>query len=268
MGMLDRAALSELREPEQGYKRHFIIPDVQAKPGVRLDHLEWAGKYIAEKRPDVIVCIGDFADLCSLSLYDKGKKSFEGRRYKADLKAAHEAMELLMAPIIACEDYHPRLVLTLGNHENRISRAVEDDCKLDGTIGLEDLGYEAWGWEVYPYLEVVEIDGICYSHFFTSGVMGRPVASARALNNKKHQSCIMGHVQKRDIDCQHTATGKCITSIFVGTYYQHDEDYLGPQGNAETWRGVWVLNQVKGGMFDEMPLSLDYLRRRYSGEAE
>lgn len=246
-----------------GYRKHFVIPDVQAKPGVPLKHLEWAGRYAAEKRPDVIVCIGDFADMPSLSLYDRGKKSFEGRRYKADIEAAHRAMELLMRPIVECEGYSPELILTLGNHEHRITRAVDDDSRLEGTIGLRDLGYEVWGWEVIPYLEPRVVDGICYSHFFTSGVMGRPVASARTLLNKKHMSCIMGHVQKRDIDCQYDALGKRITSIFAGAFYQHDEEYLGPQGNAETWRGVWILNEVKNGEFDEMPVSLDYLRRRY-----
>ena len=36
---------------------HFIIPDTQIKDGVPLDHLTWAGKYIAEKKPDVVVMI-------------------------------------------------------------------------------------------------------------------------------------------------------------------------------------------------------------------
>ena len=40
---------------------HAIIPDVQARAGVDLSHLAWVGNYIAEKRPDVIVQIGDFA---------------------------------------------------------------------------------------------------------------------------------------------------------------------------------------------------------------
>ncbi len=42
---------------------------------------------------------GDFADMPSLSSYDIGKKTFEGRRYKADIEAAHSAMEALLAPI-------------------------------------------------------------------------------------------------------------------------------------------------------------------------
>jgi hypothetical protein len=53
-------------------RMHIVIPDVQAKPGVRLDHLDWVGNYIAEKKPDVIVCIGDFADMEALSAYDRG----------------------------------------------------------------------------------------------------------------------------------------------------------------------------------------------------
>lgn len=246
------------------YKKHFVLPDVQAKSGVPLDHLEWAGKYVAEKRPDVIVCIGDFADMPSLSSYDKSKKSFEGRRYKKDIAASHEAMELFMAPIREAEDYYPELILTLGNHEHRINRAVEDAAQLEGLISISDLEYERWGWRVVPFLEPETIDGVVYSHFFTSGCMGRPVSSARALLNKKHISCVMGHVQKRDIDVQYNALGQRLTSIFVGAYYQHDEDYLTPQENAATWRGVWMLNEVRNGEFDEMPVSLDYLKRRYA----
>ena len=66
----------------------MIIPDTQVKRGVDLSYLEWIGKYIVDKKPDVIVQIGDFADMPSLSSYDVGKKSFEGRRYKDDIETA------------------------------------------------------------------------------------------------------------------------------------------------------------------------------------
>ena len=68
--------------------KHLIIPDTQVKPDVDLSYLEWIGQYIVEKKPDVLIQIGDFADMPSLSSYDIGKKSFEGRRYKDDIKAA------------------------------------------------------------------------------------------------------------------------------------------------------------------------------------
>jgi len=80
-------------------KVHLVIPDVQAKPGIDFTYLNNIGKYIVEKKPDVIINIGDFADMPSLSSYDKGKKAFEGRRYLADIKASHEAMEALLTPL-------------------------------------------------------------------------------------------------------------------------------------------------------------------------
>ena len=253
--------------------KHLVIPDVQAKPGVPNNHLEWAGKYIVDQKPDVIVCIGDFADMESLSSYDKGKKSFEGRRYTNDIVAANEAMKLLLAPIkeeqarlkkAKKKPWKPRMILTLGNHEDRINRAINDDAKLEGLINVSDLPYS--DWEVIPYLQPIVIDGVAYCHYFTSGVMGRPVASARALTTKKHISCVMGHVQRKEVDIQYTGDGRRLTSIFTGCYYQHDEEYLNYQGNAQAWHGLWVLHEVENGVFDEMPVSMSYLKRKYGGK--
>lgn len=254
--------------------KHLVIPDTQVKEGVPLDHLTWCGKYIVEKKPDTVIMIGDFADMESLSMYDVGKKQFEGRRYKKDIEVAHQGMELLLQPLKEFNDkarrnkerqYHPRMVLTLGNHEDRIQRAVESDPKLEGVIQVDDLRYRDYGWEVVPFLEPVIIDGVAYCHYFTSGVLGKPVTSATALVAKKHQSCVMGHVQGRQIAYGTRADGKQLTGLFVGGFYQHDEEYLKWQGNKH-WRGIWVLHEVDDGQFDEMPVSLNYLKRKYGGQ--
>lgn len=251
--------------------RILVIPDLQIKPNVPTEHLNWIGKLITDKRPDVIVQIGDFADMPSLSSYDVGKKSFEGRRYKDDVNSVIDAQWELLGPLVELQStqrrdkkkiYSPRMVLTLGNHENRINRAVENDPKLDGVLDVADLQFKQFGWEVHPFLEVVEINGVLFSHFFTTGVMGRPVTSPAALLAKKHMSCIMGHVQTDGIASQYTGNGKRITGIFAGGCYLHKEDYLGPQGNNH-WRGVWMLNDVHDGEFDVMPLSLKYLNKKY-----
>ena len=47
--------------------RHLIIPDCQVRPGDDLSFLNWIGQYIIDKKPDVIVHLGDFADMPSLS---------------------------------------------------------------------------------------------------------------------------------------------------------------------------------------------------------
>jgi hypothetical protein len=249
----------------------LVIPDLQVKPDVPLEHLDWIGKLIVDKRPDVVVQIGDFADMPSLSSYDVGKKSFEGRRYLKDVESVVEAQKRLLKPLI--QDYNkavrnkkkaykPRMLITLGNHENRINRAVEADPKLEGVLSLDHLQFKEFGWEVVDFLDVINIEGVCFSHYFTSGVLGRPVTSPNALVTKKHVSCVMGHVQQDGIASQYTAQGKRITGLFAGACYLHDEEYMGPQGNVH-WRGVWMLNDVKDGEFEPMQLSLNYLERKY-----
>lgn len=249
--------------------RHLVIPDTQVKPGQDCEHMKWAARYAVATKPDVIIHLGDHWDMPSLSSYDVGKKSFEGRRYSADVKAGNDAIKLFTDTIKAEQKrlrkhkkriWKPRLIFTLGNHEQRIERAVENDAKLEGLMSYEDLNLK--DWEVYPYLEPVIVDGVAYCHFFTSGVMGRPVTNAKLLLQKKHMSCIMGHVQDRDIAFDRDASGKRMTALFAGVYYQHDEEYLNPQTNG-SWSGLWMLNEVQDGAFDEMPISMTYLRRRY-----
>jgi len=252
-------------------KRHLVIPDTQTKHGVKLDHLRWAGQYAALKKPDRIIHIGDHADMPSLSSYDKGKRSFEGRRYKRDIAAANHGLDLFMEPILeereACfargEEWDCTFDYTLGNHEFRIERATDNQPELFGLIGYDDLNFKHHGWNVHPYLQVVQLDGVAYSHFFTSGVKGLPVTSARALLTKKHTSCVMGHVQRMEIDMQYDAFGRRITALFVGCYYQHNETYLNPQGNAATWRGIHMLYGVRRGEFTSNPIELSYLKARF-----
>lgn len=255
--------------------KHCVIPDVQAKPGVDFSYLTKIGKYIVEKKPETIVCLGDFADMPSLSSYDVGKKSFEGKRYVNDIKASHEAMQALLEPIVDFnararknkeKQYRPRMVLTLGNHENRINRAVENDAKLEGVLSIDDLNYGSYGWDVIPFLDVVVIDGVAYSHYFTTGLMGRPVTTASACLAKKHMSCVQGHQQGLQIATGYKADGGLLTSIIAGSCYEHDEDYMSSQGNRH-WRGFLMLHDVNDGEFDVMSVSLKYLNKKYANTA-
>jgi hypothetical protein len=182
-------------------------------------------------------------------------------------------MDAFMAPIHAeiarrkkgkRKSWEPELHFTLGNHENRITRAVEDSAELEDLMSFDDFNLKEHGFTVHDFLEPVVIDGVAYSHYFTSGVMGRPVSSATTMLNKKHMSTVMGHVQDRQIAYAKRADGARITGIFAGIYYQHDEEYLTPQtGTSTTWSGVWIFHEVQDGSFDEMPVSLSYLRDKY-----
>ena len=255
--------------------RILVIPDCQVKSGIPTEHLTWAGKAICDYRPDVVVNIGDFADMPSLSTHDKaGSKYFEGKRYKDDIKAAKEGMAKLLAPLRSLQKsqkeskhkiYRPRMVLTLGNHDNRINRALDNNPMLEGVIGVEDLGYNK-DWEVHDFLHPIFINGVGFCHYFPVGIMGRPASSANVLVNKLHQSCIAGHQQGKQVAYGKRADGTAICGIIAGSFYLHDEDYMDKMTNAH-WRGLVVLNEVEGGAFDEMFLSMNYLKKKYADAA-
>lgn len=145
---------------------HLVIPDQQMKPGVPNDHLQWIGRYIVDQfsgRPLTVIHLGDHWDMPSLSSYDKGKKQMEGRRYKADIRAGNRAFALLDDPLQAERErtgWAPRKVFLFGNHEDRITRAIEADAQLDGILTLDDC--DTRDWERHGFLEPVFIDGVGY----------------------------------------------------------------------------------------------------------
>jgi hypothetical protein len=247
-----------------------VIPDTQVRPGVRTDHLEWAGKYIAEKRPDVVVHLGDHWDMPSLSSYDKGKASAEGRRVMKDIDAGNGALASLTHAITS-GGHLPRLVMLRGNHEDRLTRYLNDNAELEGAFDGAFCD-ERLGWEVVPFLQPIEIGGIMFCHYFPRSSDGnvsqtkRGAPSARAQLLREMQSCVSGHRQGIDL-AVHTNGKRLIRSIIAGSFYQHSEGYLSPQGNHH-WRGILMLHEVQGGNFSLLEVSLDYLKRRYYNSKE
>lgn len=241
--------------------RIAVIPDTQCRPGVPLDHLRWCGEYLARQEPDVIVHIGDHADMPSLQTHDgPGNLSFEGKRYQKDVDSAKQGMDLLMNPL--GKHKLPHLIFCYGNHEDRISRAIRRDPKLEGLMSLDQLGYKDYGWTTYQFLQPVSVGGVAFSHYFPSGVMGRPITTAKGLLSNLHMSAFAGHQQGRDIAYSKRADGRDLTAIISGSFYQHDEDYLSPFTNQH-WRGMYLLHEVRDGRFDEMAVSINYLKRKF-----
>lgn len=253
-------------------KEHLVIPDTQVRPGDDLSFLRRIGQYALDKRPDVIVHLGDHYDMPSLSSYDKGKRVFEGRRYRADIQAGNDGLSAMMEPI---QDYNrrrarnkksqyaPRLVMIRGNHEARILRATNDEPMLDGTIGYHDFNDVELGWEPHEFLCPVTIDGVTYAHYFYNPMTGKPFGgnSHTKLKNVGH-TFTMGHQQGLDVAYRILPNGTQQIGIVAGSCYEHDESYKGPQGNHH-WRGLIYKHEVRDGRYDPMFVSLDYLQRRY-----
>lgn len=241
----------------------LIIADTQCKGEESLEYMLWIGKYIADKKPDIIVHIGDHYDFPSLSSYDKGKSSAEGRRLDKDIEAGNIGFEYLNRFINSDINYNPRKVFCLGNHENRLDRYIDDNPELIGTLGTSKLPFNKYGWEVIPFLKPFEINGIFFVHYLANPMNGKPYGG-NAMNILKTvgRSFVVGHKQCLDVALRPTIDGKQQIGIINGACYDFPEGYKGYQGNNH-FRGLTVLHEVHDGFGVPMFVSLDYMKGKY-----
>lgn len=248
-----------------GVIRHIIIPDTQVDPGTPTDHLVWAGQWVREHCAGQrvrIIHLGDHWNMGSLSSYDAGTAKAEGRRIRDDLDAGNRAFQVLDEAIGTDPlwDFH----FLFGNHEDRINRYVNSHPEAEGFLSFDNCVTPA-RWERHGYLEPVELNGISYAHYFYNPNTGKPYSGEiEGRIRQVGRSFVMGHQQGLRIGHVY-AGGERRIGVAAGSFYQHDEGYKGPQGNNSHWRGIVVLNDVEEGSADPMPVSLDYLCRRYAG---
>jgi predicted phosphodiesterase len=242
----------------------LIIGDPHANHDYDNDRFTALGEYIVQEKPEYVVCLGDMADMPSLSSYDKGTKGFEGRRYSKDVEAVIDAQEKLFAPIKEVnrmllkkkvKQYKPKLYMTLGNHEHRIDRATEHSAELDGTISINDLQYKKFGWKCTPFKECLTIKGISFSHYFTTGAMGRPISGiniGNSMMNKLHCSAVQGHSHLISHQESTKPDGQKIFGLSAGCYSHpaYSENWC-RDTEYQWWRGVITLEGLDGeGYYD------------------
>lgn len=251
----------------------LVIPDTQRRPdnvqvNTPLDHA--LGNLIVKERPDVVVHIGDHWDMPSLSTYDMPKnnrRTIDGREVAADVDAGCESMERVLAPLRDLQKrqgdskhrvYRPRMVFTLGNHEERILRFPE----LRGLVGIGDM-FAGTPWEVYDYLEPVTFGGVEFVHYAANALSGRPFGgSAEYRLNKTKMSVVQGHEQTFKYAMEFLNNGRALSFLVGGACYLHDEPYKGPQGNNH-YRGAFILHDVKDGVYDLEQVSCARMMREY-----
>ena len=240
-------------------KRHLVIPDSHSMPSHNNDRFEWLGKFIFDLKPDVVIDIGDSADMESLCFWDKGKRGYDTRSYLDDIECYQDAMEKLWHPFKRNKKKMPHRIKTRGNHEDRINKAVSSAGVMTGTFCIDDLEEKRWNDEVSEFLYAITVDGIKY-HACPSPIMGKPLASvnlARTIIKQEHCSYTVGHVHSRDF---HEERG--VQASVVGCYFDNHHDFAGPS-NDNYWRGILVKEEVCNGKYEPHWYSLDRLRKEY-----
>lgn len=253
-------------------KTYLIVPDQHAHYEHNNDRADWLSKLIIDLRPDVVVNMGDAADMPSLSDYDKGKRSFHGRSYKKDIDAHLEFQDRMWSPVRATKKKLPYRIILEGNHERRVERALDLSPELAGTIGFSDYAFSDYYHDVVRYEGgtpgIFELDGILFAHYFITGVSGRPLGGERPghmLLAKNGVSCIAAHSHTFDFATRKTVQGRTMNGLVVGCYQDYTNDWAGNIGKL--WRaGVVVLRNVQDGDYDLQWISIGALKDAYANK--
>jgi hypothetical protein len=161
-------------------------------------------------------------------------------------------------------------VTLIGNHEQRIGRAIEIQPELEGTISYDDLELDLWYDDIVHYNGgtpgTIEVDGVTYAHYLVSGVSGRPISSenmAAAILHKSHSSCTVGHIHTFDYSVKTRRDGAKIAACSAGVFQEHASSFAG-EANKLWWRGIVVKRNVSKGFYDIQTISLDSLKKEYA----
>jgi len=265
----------------------IIIGDAHVRPDISNERFDWLGEYIAEYvkgNPETtvkIIDMGDFEDMPSLSSYDRGKLDFEGRRYAADLAAAHDARRRLLKPLDELQSKaiqnkkkiptNYELYALGGNHfEGRLNRILQENPWLDGTLRVADGAYVDFGFTYVPFGSTITLDGIVFTHYWKARGSNFPIGGgktpAATILREKLCSSVTSHSHVLDRVTTVTGIGDKLYSLVAGCFLAEDQEekYAG-QSNKAWWKGICVLKDVKNGFphGGEQFITVQELKKRY-----
>lgn len=254
-------------------KTHLVIPDSHSHPDYGNERFDWLGKLILDVKPDVLINLGDHADMPSLSSYDKGKASFHGRNYADDIEAALDAHERTWGPITRAKKKKPYSVIIEGNHEHRIKKVLEMEPHLAGHrfgLSFDDLDFRKYYSDIVEYEGgspgIISVDGIDYSHYFVAGISGRPLQSvhhAHALTQKRFTSSTCGHSHLLDFHVSRDSSGRSRLGLVAGVFQDYKAPWAGSSANHWS-QGLILKKNVENGIYDLECISMERLKNEYS----
>lgn len=200
--------MSEWRKPGERLKARsntddvltvLAIGDHHDAPGVDKVRATWIGRFAAEKRPDCIVSIGDWASLDSLSSHEMpgSAKHAAMTSFAQDLESLEDSLEAFHRdlPVGSIPTF-----ITLGNHEDRAWRAANQDPKRCGDIPVRlEQAFAQFRWNTVEYGQHLTLAGCDFVHSGRS-IMGKDFGGEhveRTIANKALRSTVVGHTHRR-----------------------------------------------------------------------
>lgn len=241
-----------------------------AVPEAPNDRFSLLGEFLYDLKPDMVIDLGDGADMASLNSFDgKYPEKIVSQNYERDVDVYNDSQERLHWKFRYHKRKKPFWVGFEGNHEQRMKKAISLDPRLEGQrygISFKHLQTDHWFNEYHEYRNsapaIASYLGVDFAHFFGSGNFGTATSGlhhAYTVINNRHNSSVCGHSHKRNLYFK-DAPGSI--GMVVGCYKGKEEGWAG-QANKDWWTGVVVMRDVENGRFEPQFVSLKMLEQMY-----
>lgn len=254
----------------------LAIPDAHTEPGQDLSRfkavanltLELAEECLRRDQELVVVQQGDWADWGSLGMHDEGTHKGMAGRILEDLAALKESQTIYHEGL---QGINVRKYFTEGNHGTpRLHRLENRIPAIKGLLDpVKDALFEEHGWEVLPFLEPLDINGVLFAHYFTGGVMGRAIGGrnmAKNMASQLHMSCVAGHSHVMGMNWVRRPDGTWVQTMSTGVFCDPNSKVFqswNAAGARHYWPGCVILRNIQQGSYDPQTVGLDYLMKHF-----
>jgi len=254
-------------------KTTVVFSCAHADPQTNNERFSWLGSLLYELKPDMVVDLGDGADMRSLNSYDtRYPQAIVNQNYEADIESYNDSQERLRWKFRHHRKKRPFWVGFEGNHENRIKKAIANDPRLEGSkygVSFSHLQTDHWFDDYHEYENsgpaLASYDGVLYSHFISGGNYGTAISGihhAHSLLSKVGCSVSVGHSHKYSYYYQGSTFPNPIIGHVVGCFKGKEETWAG-QANNEWRHGVVVKRNLENGVYDHEWVSMRALKDMY-----
>lgn len=225
------------------------------------------GRYAANHSVDHIVQIGDFTSMDSMSSHEPNW-TIKGQSKPSFKDEVASFSDALAAFDEGLGGYQTTKHVTLGNHEDRIARFVNNNPELAEFV-YEKI-YELlgdFGWSYSPFGEFYFIGDVGFTHV-PLNQMGKPYGGAHSENAIARDSLhdiVYGHTHKRVAKTFPKIGHDLITVVNLGCALPegHIEDYA--KHSVTGWSyGVYDLTIRDGKIKEHSWIPMDTLLRDYT----
>ena len=247
-----------------GLHKILAIPDTHASVSLSNERFSWAGRLAAERRPDLIVQIGDWTNWDCVSGHEKpGTMKFAKKpTFEQEFAVFADSVRKFEAELP--KKYKPRKHVTFGNHEQRCYDWENYNPVAHRTLTARvEQVFESAGWGWAPYGAKVYLEGVMFTHK-PFNTMGKPEGMATV---KREAMCDIytGHdhrrfeetVPKHD-DAVTIISGGCfMPDGYLPHYAEH--------ALTGWWYGCQILTVENGHIRETEWISMKTLEEKYGG---